>query len=69
MSTCSSCGAAIIWAITHNDKKMPLDAEPEKRAVARSKNLAGETVVSIETVWVPHWVTCPNAAQHRKAKA
>jgi hypothetical protein len=30
MSTCNSCGAAIKWAITTNDKFMPVDAEPSE---------------------------------------
>ena len=28
--TCRSCGAAILWAVTPNGKKMPLDAEPDE---------------------------------------
>lgn len=27
-STCSSCGASIVWGVTRNGKRMPLDAHP-----------------------------------------
>lgn len=33
MSTCSGCGAAIVWGVTAGGAHMPLDAKPVKRAV------------------------------------
>jgi DNA polymerase III epsilon subunit-like protein len=59
--TCKSCGAAILWAKTPAGKAMPLDAEPQKRIVLG--RVTGEAHV-LDT-YVPHWATCPSAAQHR----
>lgn len=30
---CRTCGKPIVWCVTENDKRMPLDAEPERRFV------------------------------------
>ncbi len=74
MSTCSSCGAVIRWAITVNDKRIPLDPEPRDDG-----NLAfrdddkvyvipgGPGVLGLEVPrYVSHFATCPSAAQHRR---
>lgn len=62
--TCSSCGAAILWAKTPQGKAMPLDAKPEKRVVLGRQT--GEAHV-LDT-YLPHWASCPNAAQHRRPR-
>lgn len=71
-SQCRSCGADIIWTITANGKKMPVDAEPAERpqgvfhlderesGEVHSRSAAGELV------YLSHFATCPNADQHRK---
>lgn len=28
MSTCKSCGASVLWAVTQNDKAIPIDPTP-----------------------------------------
>ncbi len=72
MSTCRSCGAAIIWARTHAGKLMPLDAtatplgtfelqEEDGRCLFVGSDAPGDKYLS-------HFSTCPNAKQHRKAK-
>lgn len=33
MSACRGCGAEIVWAVTAKGARIPLDAEPVKRAV------------------------------------
>ena len=58
-SKCKSCGAKIKWATTPGGKKMPLDL--------------GTTVARLENglwtkVHVSHFITCPQADQHRKEK-
>lgn len=61
---CRSCGASIIWAITKNGKRIPLDAKPEVRMVLEEHE---DTPVarSVEA-FTAHFASCPNAAQHRK---
>lgn len=67
MAQCKSCGAPIIWAETPNGKKMPLDAKPEKRAVL-TVSASDKTVAQIQSTYMPHWSSCPNADAHRKGK-
>lgn len=73
MSTCSSCGAAILWVKTlPGGKAMPLDAKPEKRVVLVDAiggldrdGVRGRVV----DTYVSHFATCPQAAEHRRPKA
>lgn len=53
-SACKSCGAAIEWWKTTNGKNMPFD--PPK---------AADPEAAEHEYAVTHWVTCPNARQHR----
>jgi hypothetical protein len=80
-SKCRSCGADILWAITRNEKKMPVDAVPDMRPPPKGGNMVlflrggqfGE--LRVEKYYEPkhgkqnrytaHWSTCPNADQHR----
>lgn len=74
-SKCRSCDAPIIWAKTTQDKNIPLDAEPSGagnitlvpggRAHVHSRD---ELFPQGETLYVSHFVTCPNANEHRKAR-
>ena len=55
-TTCLSCGAAIVWMMTVNNRRMPVNAE---------------TVESGETIYmhgkhVSHFATCPQSDQWRK---
>lgn len=72
MSACRSCGAPIIWAITENGKRMPLDAEPAERPTGVFRlEPSGDDLIArrpIEQVYISHFATCPNADQHRKPK-
>lgn len=54
---CKTCGAKVKWATTPSGKKMPLDLGT---TTARLEN--GEWV----TVHISHFITCPQAAEHRK---
>lgn len=68
---CRSCGAAIVWTTTANEKTMPVDA-PEDDAAQRvvlvlDTSEARPRVLSrIAATTVSHFSTCPNAAKHRK---
>jgi hypothetical protein len=46
---------------------MPLDAKPEKRIVLEQRDGMHPLARVVDT-YVSHFSTCPNAAQHRKAK-
>jgi hypothetical protein len=72
---CSSCGAAILWLITENGKRMCVDAEPSTLGtIINNSDGTCRTVKKDEqgmfdgTRHVTHWATCPNAKQHRVAK-
>lgn len=71
---CKSCRAEIIWAITENGKRIPLDAEPAERptGVFTVVERGGETYAiptSRDPVFITHFATCAFADQHRKSAA
>lgn len=79
MSTCKSCGARIMWAKTVAGKSIPLDVKPvaggniELRLpppAKRAYEVRAHVVTPSPDVHrhVSHFVTCPNSAEHRKAK-
>lgn len=73
MSRCRSCNAEIVWAITENGKRMPFDAEPAERPTGLFKLVNdGPDVlarsVAGEPVYLSHFVTCPNADEHRRPR-
>ena len=79
LSTCSSCGAFIHWVKTTKNRSMPCDPELGKfwKGTEDTLIMQNGAVVkcSLEPQneppkgegFVPHWVTCPSAVQHRKA--
>lgn len=74
MTTCRSCGAPIIWAITESGKRIPIDAGPTAEGNIELKGERAHVLARDEVRWpdtryyTSHFVTCPHAAQHRKAK-
>ena len=81
--TCNHCDAKLLWAKTHNDVAMPLDAEPsptkgnvrvsdergELRAdVVGKKSIAKAMRDAGERMHVHHQVTCPFASRWRTKK-
>ena len=78
---CRSCGAAIVWIKTSGGKSMPCNAEPiyyieKPRAGTKRVVLPNGEVISCEYTdnpskatgvgYVPHWSTCPHAAEHKR---
>lgn len=58
ITRCSSCRARIVFLLTDGGKKMPVDADtvdPEQEEFDPLKHTS-------------HFVTCPNAAQHRGSR-
>lgn len=72
-ASCSSCGAAIQWIKTKNDKSMPVDvAETECGNCSGSGFVAGgecDKCGGSGRVRLSHFATCPNADKHRKPRA
>ena len=65
MAKCSTCGAEIVWGLTANMKRVPMNP-PEKRFVRQGPVGATDTCVGVEDTWLSHFATCPQADQHRK---
>lgn len=70
-ATCKSCGAEIIWAVTANGKRMPLDAKHSSgftiEGIADARE--GTPLIASSRVYISHFATCPNAAEHRRNAA
>lgn len=66
---CRSCGAPLIWGVTAQGKRMPVDAMPQKRITLEPARPGHEDLPPLAEVvdtYVSHFATCPNADQHRK---
>ena len=77
-AACKSCGAPVVWTVTHNGKAMPVDADPvENGNIVLRRD--GETVVAEypgrehpslfeapRPRYVSHFATCPERDQWRK---
>lgn len=79
--SCRTCNALIVWATTVKGKAIPIDAaavptgnvgleqpnDPREPPIAHvAPNIPADRVSSIR--FVSHFVTCPQAALHRKEK-
>ena len=70
MSTCKSCGIPIIWAISPNGKKIPLDARAPTFILDRNREVTdGLPQARRHRAYVSHFSTCPDATKHSKTKA
>lgn len=65
MARCKSCDAEIFWVtMDESGKKMPVDSKPKgMELIVCPDKQRGRFVQSFTS----HFVTCPNAAAHRKA--
>lgn len=77
VGTCKSCGAAIRWAKTANQRLMPLDPDPSTAGNVRLNEDGSCTVLGGDALQthrgeVPlhtsHFATCPGAAAHRNGR-
>lgn len=79
MTACKSCGAPLRWAKTGVGKRIPLDAEPVANGNIRLGLIGGiEYAIVLPPadiaccqvdglpLYVSHFATCPNSAQHRR---
>ena len=78
---CRSCGAAVLWAMTRNAKRMPIDAQPvpegnmvltlkagPPQALLVEKFYADKHTEPGRNRYTSHFSTCPNAQEHRRAE-
>ena len=75
---CRSCQAPIVWAVTANEKRMPVDAEPvpDGNLILTSDDpprvimhVLGQASLFDEPDpprYVSHFATCPHADRHRR---
>lgn len=80
LSRCKSCRAPIFWALTAQEKRMPMDTAPGERGDWVIGGWNEETRAPIVRRrdplldgcqllrFTPHWATCPDADKHRKRK-
>jgi hypothetical protein len=61
--SCRSCGKSILWVVTSTGKRMPLDAEPERRFVIDAS--ANPMSARIRNTYQSHFATCPQADRWR----
>ncbi len=76
MPTCRSCPASILWATTEKGRSMPVDAEPHPDGnveitydeLGRPHAVVhGQPPMMVAgTLHMPHFATCPNAAEWRR---
>jgi hypothetical protein len=76
VSRCRSCGAEIRWARMSSGRAMPLDLEPspagtvalvdDEHAETLSRDAAELEREAGRELYVSHFATCPNSAQHRR---
>jgi hypothetical protein len=77
IAKCSSCAADIVWCITRNDKRMPVDAEPnpkgnivltERDSAAPSASYVGSFEQTDAPRYFSHFMTCEFAETHRRKR-
>lgn len=75
-SPCRGCGRPVIWAITENGKRMPVDPDPVPGGNVELVQVSDRTHAIVRTtpskfagLRMPHHATCPNVADFRKVKA
>lgn len=83
MSVCRGCGCSIDWIRTKAGRNMPVNPEPvfvvEGGGNDRFVTDEGEVITgrvaspeeespALPVAFVPHWKTCPNAAEFRRRR-
>jgi hypothetical protein len=63
---CRSCGAEVLWGVTPQDKRVPLDAKSEKRMIfVPDTGPTKERAIVVDT-YTSHFATGPDAATWRR---
>ncbi len=78
MARCQSCGAPVIWTVTHKGKRMPVDAEPVEdgnialrldgdKVIAEYQGKEHPSLFEEERPrYVSHFSTCPDRSDWRR---
>lgn len=62
MSNCRGCGKKIIWAVTVDGKKIPLDPTPPTYGAADDSEIHTDgQFIGRSRAMVSHFATCPKA--------
>lgn len=63
MSACKGCGKEIVWGITEDGKKIPLDPKPPVYFLSgfKSENGDGPEIARAKDAMVSHFATCSKA--------
>ena len=78
--TCAGCGAPILWAVTLNAKRMPLNPDPDElgnvaaylddQRTLRCRVLGPtQQPAPHEKRYMPHWATCTSPPPKRRKPA
>ena len=77
-STCTACTARLLWCMTVNGRRMPLNERPAADGnvlvtmlpdgTIRGRVLTGDDLPATEPAYVPHHRTCPAAADYRRRR-
>jgi hypothetical protein len=71
MDACRSCHATIQWRKTVAGKNVPLDPEPHPEGniyIDEAGVAVYATAGSRQVMYRSHFVTCPDAARHRRRR-
>jgi len=75
MEHCRSCGADVIWVVTTNGKRMPVDAKPSDIGNLTLHPVEDEgppvamyhtTRLSGTSYYISHFATCPQSKRWKK---
>lgn len=82
-TACRSCQSPVVWCLTENNRRMPVDPDPDEKgnlvvAVRRGDGmcvmrylrpeLAEEERAHGTRLYLSHFVTCPSADEHRRSR-
>lgn len=77
---CGTCSAPVIWAISEKGSRTPINPEPlPTGGNIRLRDTGGPTPLAVvlntrqqfglHWLYTTHFVTCPQAAQHRRGRS
>ena len=65
-SPCRGCGKPIVWGLTNDNKKIPLDPAPPVYSIVTHNGQS--EAVRTTLAMVSHFATCPNANDFSASK-
>ena len=69
-NVCRSCGRPILWRYTAEERRMPVDPEPDGTLVLEGawRVRAAEPLFDTGPFYRSHFATCPDAVTWRKKR-